>query len=132
MFLRTFRARKLQAPDGKVYVWRTRQKVVGSLKVRRLCFCVENGREAHLLSPCGSRATPQRLLQLVDHATKHSVGKAHATHHPSGTRGLSVEFDAALEPILDELVLSFVICEEKRRDSQQSNMGQASGAVEEW
>ena len=78
------------------------------------------------------RTTPSRLLQLVDHAAKHSVGKAHATHHPSGTRGLSVEFDAALEPILDELVLSFVICEEKRRDSQQSNMGQASGAVEEW
>ena len=67
--------------------------------------------------------------QLVDSVTQRTMAKAHNVHHIIASRNMSVDFDSALSPILDVLVISFIICEEKRRDSQRSRNSAAAGAA---
>ena len=40
---------------------------------------------------------------------------------------MSVDFKPTLAPILDALVLSFIICEERRRDASRERYGHAAG-----
>ncbi|KAH9915927.1 uncharacterized protein BXZ73DRAFT_54065 [Epithele typhae] len=54
-------------------------------------------------------------LKLVDDRSGRTVAKAHNAHHVFGPRAMSIDFDPSLAQILDALVLSFVICEHKRR-----------------
>ena len=58
-----------------------------------------------------------------------TVAKAHSAHLLIGARSMSIDIDSALMPILDALILSFIICEEKRREAQRSNSAAASGLV---
>ena len=61
-------------------------------------------------------ATPQ----LVEHDTQETVAKAHnAGPGNAYGRRMNVDFKATLAPILDALLLSFIICEERRRDASR-------------
>ena len=105
--------RKLFAPDGKVYVWEKRQST-NSLKAGKI------------FPSSRRRLTPRRVfLQLVEYATRRSVAKAHNAHHFIDQRQMSVDFEPALASILDALVLSFIICEEKRRRQRRQRAGVA-------
>ena len=56
-------------------------------------------------------------LQLVEHDTQETVAKAHNAGPGKDGRRMNVDFKATLAPILAALLLSFIICEERRRDA---------------
>ena len=51
-------------------------------------------------------------LQLVEHDTQKPVGKAHSAHHLIDKRKKRVDFDPDLSPIIDVILLAFIIAEE--------------------
>ena len=55
----------------------------------------------------------KHCLQLVDTTTGHTVAKAHNARE--GKRKMHIEYEPELTPMLDMVVLSFVICEGNRR-----------------
>ena len=55
--------------------------------------------------------------QLIDYETKKTVAKVYHTYHfwPSRQK-MSLEVTSNAVPALDAIMLSFVMCEEERRD----------------
>ena len=61
--------------------------------------------------------------KLVDEGTQKTVGKAHSAHHLFDKRQMRVDFDPELSPIVDVVLLAFIICEEEHRENQQAAAG---------
>ena len=61
--------------------------------------------------------------KLVDEGTQKTVGKAHSAHHLFDKRQMRVDFDPELDPIIDVVLLAFIICEEEHRENQQAAAG---------
>ncbi|EIW59720.1 uncharacterized protein TRAVEDRAFT_28750 [Trametes versicolor FP-101664 SS1] len=57
----------------------------------------------------------QSRFQLIDRQTDQVVAQSEGA---SPTRCMGIEFLSAVAPILDTLVLSFIICEDDRRDQE--------------
>ncbi|KAI0705359.1 hypothetical protein C8Q76DRAFT_696883 [Earliella scabrosa] len=84
------RSRTWTAPHGKEYVWKNRRSTVG--------------------------------FKLIDPTTKIDVAKTHTAtagiFHEKRNMGIDI-LSPELVPFLDGVVLSFVVCEKERRDSQR-------------
>ena len=116
-------SRKFCAPDGKTYVWKTRI-AVNDLKasasfppqqtrISRAMMCCDDVMLRLLCAPLAYLPS----AQLIDYETKKTVAKIHHTYHfwPSRQK-MSLEVTSDAVPALDAIMLSFVMCEEERRD----------------
>ena len=79
-----------------------------------------------------NRATqqPRWRAQLVDRHSKRTVAKAHRSHHAlfEASQKISIDVESEAVPMLDAVVLSFAICEEKRRRSETEAVTAADSA----
>ncbi|KAH9927941.1 uncharacterized protein BXZ73DRAFT_48629 [Epithele typhae] len=77
-------ARQFEAPNGRIYVWKTRSSV--------------------------------NDLKLIDHTTKETVVKVtHTAALRTSKQRLSMSVHPKVVHLLDAVILSFVMCEEERR-----------------
>ena len=57
------------------------------------------------------------------------LAEAHNGHHIVNTRKLTLEVEEELEPILDIVVLSYLVAESKRRDTGRATTAGASAGI---
>lgn len=69
-------------------------------------------------------------LQLVDHHTKQVVARSRYTRSSLwSSKRISIEVDPQVVPVLDAILLSFIICEKDRRDQEEATVANSAVIV---
>ncbi|KAI0752729.1 hypothetical protein C8Q80DRAFT_471684 [Daedaleopsis nitida] len=70
-----------------------------------------------------------KSFQLLDSQSKRPVAESHSASHGifSRRRPMGITMGPELIPFLDAVILSFIVCEKERRDSESGPDGGDSG-----